>query len=272
MDMKKTLSWMLGWVLAAGAAGAQPGPDAQRIAVPIGTPGEPVVLEVSLLSGGVRVEGYDGNEVVVEATRKEPDREVEKVDGMYRIPNNTLGLTVEQHGNTVEVDGNWRSNVAAVSIQVPRRTSVKIDTVNDGGIEVTGVDGDHELASVNGGIEARGLSGSVVASTTNGDVTVELLRVAADTPMSFTTWNGDVEVSFPPSFGAQLVMKVGQGEIFSEFEVAVDPLGARMKREDGARGTRLELESEVRARLGGGGPEVRFETFNGDVRIRKSGS
>lgn len=271
MDRMKTISWMLGLALVVGAAGAQQEADPQRIAVPVGSPGEQVVLEVSLLSGAVRVEGYDGDQVVVEATRKEPNREVEKVDGMYRIPNNTLGLSVEQNGNTVEVGGNWRSNVAEVSIQVPRKTSVKIDTVNDGEIEIAGVDGDHELSSVNGEIEARAVGGSVVASTTNGDVTVELLRVTPDTPMSFTTWNGDVEVSFPPSFGAQLVMKVGQGEIFSEFEVAVDPLGARMKREDGARGTRLELESEVRARLGGGGPEVRFETFNGDVRIRKSG-
>lgn len=268
--MIKTIACTLGLALAAGAGGAQQGGDTQRVAVPLASPGEPAVLEVSLLSGAVTVEGYDGGEVVVEATRSGGEREVEKVDGMYRIPNDTLGLSVEQHGNTVEVDGSWRSKVAQVRIQVPRRTSVRIDTVNDSGIRVSGVDGAHELSSVNGGIEALDVGGSVVASTTNGDVTVELDRVTADTPMAFTTWNGDVEVAFPPDFGAQLIMKVGQGEIFSEFEVAVDPLGARMKREDGPRGTRLELESEVRATIGGGGPEVRFETFNGNVRITKS--
>ena len=267
--MTKTISWMLGLALAAGSASAQENGETQRITVPLGSPGEPAVLEVSLLSGSVRVEGYDGNEVVIEATRTGTDGKVEEVDGMYRIPNNTLGLSVEQRGNTVEVDGSWGSNVADVRIQVPRATSVRLDTINDGALSVSGVEGNHELSSVNGGIEALGMRGSVIASTTNGDVVVELLRVTPDTPMSFTTWNGDVEVSFPADFHATLLMKVGQGEIFSEFEVAVDPLGARMTREEGARGTRLELESEVRARIGVGGPEIRFETFNGGVRIKK---
>jgi hypothetical protein len=267
--MTKTTSWMLGLALVAGVASAQENGETQRIAVPLASPGEPAVLAVSLLSGGVRVEGYDGEEIVIEATRKDAGGEVEEVDGMYRIPNNTLGLSVEQRGNTVEVDGSWGSNVAAVRIQVPRATSVKLSTISDGVLSVSGVEGNHELSSVNGGIEALEMRGSVIASTTNGDVVVELLRVTPGTPMSFTTWNGDVEVSFPADFGAMLLMKVGQGEILSEFEVAVDPLGARMTREEGARGTRLELESEVRARIGAGGPEIRFETFNGDVRIKK---
>jgi hypothetical protein len=29
------------------------------------------------------------------------------------------------------------------------------------------------------------------------------------------------------------------------------------------------MERETRARIGGGGPEIQFKTFNGDITIRK---
>ena len=43
------------------------------------------------------------------------------------------------------------------------------------------------------------MRGSVIANTTNGDVVIELFEVHADTPMSFSSWNGDVQVTLPAS-------------------------------------------------------------------------
>ncbi len=252
----------------AAAALAQPAAP-ERIVVPLAEPGEPAFLGVSLMSGGITVEGYDGAEVVIEPAAESAPEEVRERDGMFRIPNTSLGLSVEQEGNRVSIDGEWGNRVARLTVRVPRRTSVHAGTINAGEVLVRGVTGDHELENVNGGITVEDVSGSVVASTTNGQIAVSFVQPARDKPMSFSSFNGDVEVTFPADFGAALRIKVAQGEILSDFEVTLDPQPTTLTRKEGSRGTRFELENEVRGVFGGGGPEIRFETFNGDVRIRK---
>jgi hypothetical protein len=255
-------------IVCTEAASAQAN---QEIAVPLTDPSRPVTLEVSAVSAGsLAIIGYDGDAVLIapveESQRFEPaDRRA--TGGLRRIPNTSMGLSVEERDNAVTVQMNSREEGAGLRVSVPRRTSVKLTAVNAGNVTVVGVSGEHEISSTNGSITATDLSGSAIVNTTNGDITVSLLELIPDTAMSFTTFNGDVDVSLPANLEANLHMTTNRGDIFTDFEVEMQPQTATVERSDDGSRFRVELEREVRATVGGGGPEMRFKTFHGDIVI-----
>jgi hypothetical protein len=262
------LAAALGAVLAA-AAFAQ---ETRQVVVPLSDPNGPVTLHADLLNGSISVTGYEGTEVLIETTIDAEEDEGEEHAGLRRIPNTSVGLTVEERANTVSIESDWSARSTHLIIKVPRRTSVHLATVNDGDLEVTGVTGDHELENVNGAITATDVSGSVVANTTNGDVRVRFRSLTADKPMSFSTWNGDVDLTLPADARAHLLMNSGQGDIYTDFDVALSPQDVKMSREEGQRGFRVRLEKEVGGSINGGGAEFRFKTYNGDIYVRKGGA
>lgn len=100
---------------------------------------------------------------------------------------------------------------------------------------------------------------------------VELLEVDADTPMSFSTFNGDVEVTLPAAVQASLFMQSGQGDVYTDFDVQLQPTQAKVTREqEGGGSYRVRMEKAVEGSIGGGGPELRFKTFNGDIILRQT--
>jgi hypothetical protein len=255
--------------LQPGTLGQDSG--AQQLAVPLSDPSRPVQLSVSVFSGAIRVTAYEGNEVIVLAKPHDVDDSREPVDGMRRIPNTSLGLTIEEQNNEVNVGGDWTNRAMDLEIQVPARTSAQLTTINGGDIIVRGLTGEVELANTNGGIEATDIRGSVVANTTNGDVRVSFVEIDTDKAMSFTTLNGDVDTTFPPGLRAELRIDAGRGEILTDFDFEVKPSAPVVDRGERGGGYRVELSSEVQATVGGGGPVFHFKTFNGNVYVRKAG-
>ena len=256
--------------LMCGALAAQP----QNFVVPLSNPGQPAVLEASVMMGSITVVGYEGAEVQVEVTFEEEhddESDGEEREGLTRIPSYSAGVTVEEKGNKVEIGTDWSKEEVALSIKVPYQTSLRLSAVNGDFIEVEGVQGTHELSHTNGEITARNMRGSVVANTTNGEVVVELLEVDADTPMSFSTFNGDVEVILPAAVQASLFMQSGQGDVYTDFDLQLQPTQAKVTREqEGGGSYRVRMEKAVEGSIGGGGPELRFKTFHGDIILRKT--
>jgi len=271
-------SLVLALLLASAVLGAAAPParadDGQRLVIPLSDPARPVTLSVSVLMGSISVTGYDGKEVIVVARDEDGDQESDEdrdatVDGMKRIPNTSIGVTAEERNNQVEVGLDWTDREVTLEIQVPRKTSVRANAVNGGDVVVTGVEGEHEIQNVNGNIRVSDVAGSVVAGTTNGDLSVGFTRIAPDKNMSFSSFNGDVDVTFPASLKADLRINSGRGDVLTDFDVSTSPQSTVVDRSDDAGRYRVRLEREVRATVGGGGPEMQFKTFNGDIYIRK---
>ena len=87
--------------------------------------------------------------------------------------------------------------------------------------------------------------------------------------MSFSTFNGDVDVSFPSNLSATLHINSGRGELLTDFDVQVQEQPAVVERGGENGRYQVRLERETRAVVGRGGPDIYFKTFNGDVTIRK---
>jgi len=257
--------------LAAPAAPRAAADGSQKISVPLTDPGRPATLKVSTVSGSITVEGYAGREVSIETSARgeEPEGKPRRgAEGMRRIPNRGSGLSVDEEANVVRVEASTPSEGGNLHIQVPYRTSLHLSAVNGGEIRVSGVEGEIELSHVNGSIAARDVAGSVVAHTTNGNVKVVLRQVVPDKAMAFSTLNGDVDVTFPADLRANVHVRSDRGEIHSDFEIAArGHASARENRKEGKRHD--EVSQEMRGAIGGGGPEILFKTFNGDVFIRR---
>lgn len=278
MAMKRgSLNWLAALVLPGlvAAANAQvPGVD--RVTVPFSDPSRPGTVKVNLLSGGIAIKGYAGKEVLVEAKTRDENKLVERradVAGMKRIPNLSSGLTVEEEENVISVNTGMLDRPVDITLQVPNRTTLKLKTVNGGDITVDQVQGEIEVNNINGAVTLNQVSGSVIAHAFNGAVKVTLASIDPGKSMSFTSFNGDIDVSFPPGVKANVVMKTDQGEIYSDFEVQLD-LSAAKPAIEGTQGKggkyKIKIDRAMRGSIGGGGPEMQFKTFNGNIYIRKS--
>jgi len=128
-----------------------------------------------------------------------------------------------------------------------------------------------ELDNTNGDIEAQNISGVVVANTTNGKVVVTFNKITPDKPMSFVSFNGNVDVTFPSAIKADVKMKSEQGEIYSDFEIKLEERSRIIQEDTRSRGGkyRVKVESTIFGTVNGGGPEYHFSTYNGDIYIRK---
>ncbi|MGB6867250.1 MAG: hypothetical protein WBE11_16325, partial [Candidatus Aminicenantaceae bacterium] len=111
-----------------------------------------------------------------------------------------------------------------------------------------------------------------VAHTYNGEVTVSFKQITPDKPMSFSTWNGDVDVTFPAMVKADVRMKSEMGDVYSDFDIQLKQAPQKAvedERKEGG-GYKISFEKAVYGSINGGGPEFQFKTYHGDIFIRKA--
>jgi len=258
-------------ILSGTWAYAQATPD--RVAYKLEDPSRPASVRAHLLNGSITVKGSDGNEVIVEARPRGQER-AETEGGLRRIPQTSSGLAVDADNNDVNVRVDAINRTIDLTITVPRRTSLSLHTVNDGNITVSDVDGEFDINNVNGAVTLNHIAGSAVAHALNGRVLATFTRVNPQKSMAFSSLNGDIDVTFPPDIKANLSLRSDQGEIYSDFEIQMQAAAPQQTVED-ERGRgghyRVKIDKTLRATLNGGGPEIQFKNFNGNIYIRKAG-
>lgn len=246
-----------------------------KVSVPLTDPSRPVMLRAHLVSGSIVVKGADVKEVVVEArARGDEAHSGGRAEGMKRIPMTSTGLNIEAENNNVRVSTDSYQRTVDLTITVPIHTSVSLHTVNDGNILVSGIDGDLDVDDVNGEVDLKNIGGSVVAHALNGHVVATLNRVDPQKPMAFSSLNGDIDVTFPGDLKANVSLRTDNGDVYSDFDVKVQPTAPQQTVEDnrGKGGKyKVKIDKNVRGTINGGGQEIQFKNFNGNIYIRKAG-
>ena len=110
----------------------------------------------------------------------------------------------------------------------------------------------------------------MVASTTNGDVKV--CAVAGRRRQGDGLQLVQRRHRRHPAGGGQgqrAGWRSDQGDIYSDFDVALDKTPPQVKEERSGGRYRIEIQQELRGTIGGGGPEMHFKTFNGSIYLRK---
>ena len=282
-----TLMPMAAWGQASPAPQASSG---NRITVPLTTPAKPATLQVSLIAGSIVVTGYEGKEVLIESRSRaeddessqsanDADRERDAKDsdpedrarGLRRVPNLSSGLTVEEEDNVVSVNGPFQGRSVDLDIKVPVACVLQLHTVNDGDIIIRNVKGEIEADNTNGRVTLIRVTGPVVAHALNGDVVASFAAPVGDRPSSFSSMNGDIDVTLPGDVKAAVRVRADNGEIFTDFDLKLESRNEPATDRGGNHGKKVfGFETGMYGTLNGGGPTLRFQTFNGNVYIRKA--
>jgi len=282
MNMLKRI--VVGMVLVALAT-AQPQPAAegrQQITMPFRDPSMPRKLVVEGGTGSLTIRGYQGQDAIIEYTGREipgtngrgRSGRKEPPPGMHRI-GESRGLDITEENNTVRVNSQtiFGGTARDMVIQVPAQTSVNVKTMFGGSMTIENISGDIEAENFNGQVTINNASGSVVAHSMNGKILVSLDRVAADKSMSFSTFNGDVDVTLPADTKARFKMRTDFGDIFTDFDVKMEanaaPVVEEQKDKNGKSRRRVRVDGTQTGTINGGGPEMQFTTFNGRILIHK---
>jgi hypothetical protein len=192
-------------------------------------------------------------------------------EGMKLITAAMTGLTVEEDNNVVTVETESWKHAIDLTIQVPLSSSLELGATNDGSVTVENVSGEIEINNTNGAIVIKNASGTVVAHTVSGDIEVVLNRISPDKPMSFSNMNGDIDVTLPADVKANVKIKSQMGNIYSDFDVSLK--STPQKAEESGMSEkgkyRVNFDKGIYGTINGGGTELSFNSFNGEIFIRK---
>ena len=227
--------------------------------------------------GAITLEGYGGSEVRMLAYKTIKAKDQSRLEWARK----EVTLDVTEEGNIIDlyVDGpfrcrdeegnhiNWRNPGYYVQydfeIKVPQKVNLYLRTVNKGDILVSNVDGEFDIKNVNGKIDLKNVAGAGDAHTVNGWVKVNFTRNPGS-DCSFHTINGDLEIFFPKTPSAEFRLKTFNGDAYSDFPVEYLPFNpGKGERKEG----KYVFKSSrfVGVKSGQGGPEIKLDTFNGDI-------
>jgi hypothetical protein len=140
-------------------------------------------------------------------------------------------------------------------VTLPAGTALRLNTIS-GDLDLSGLRGAVTAKTVSGDILLSGLTGAVTVRSISGDVKINNL---SGNTVEATTVSGDVDLSWPPTKGAELSLKTITGEVYADSAVSF---------------TNLKAKSYVGYQLHGSygptnGPLVKLESVSGDVFFRK---
>jgi hypothetical protein len=242
------------------------------------------ILDVDNVDGTLDVTGDGGNTIRVEGekimraadadgldrARREVTVDINEKGGIAQLyvngPFRDSGHSSENHGFHIHSHDHEYEVSYNFTIHVPRATELRLRDSN-GEIKTAETSGKFDIRGVNGGLTMTGAAGSGTAATVNGRMSVAF-RESPKAPSEFRSVNGAIDAAFPAALSADLLFKTLNGQVYTDFDAkALAQSAGSGERRNGKFVYASNRSSGVR--IGSGGPELNFETVNGDIRIRK---
>ena len=235
-------------------------------------------LEVDNIWGSIEVVGDGSDKVrltVKKSTRAESKEKLEQARKEV-----TLDITEQQGLLRFYVNGPFRCHCddgcgrrefegyivkMDFELHVPLEIDVKVKTVNEGRVHVSDINGKFIVRNVNGDLAMDNIAGSGTARTVNGPVKVSFRQNPKENS-DFQTVNGNVELRFAQGLAADFRFKTFNGSIYSDFPVTALPVRPIKEEHQGAKSV-FRADRYTGVRVNSGGPEIKIENLNGDIRI-----
>jgi DUF4097 and DUF4098 domain-containing protein YvlB len=221
--------------------------------------GDGATLDLSQLSGDIRVTGGGGSEIKIEATKRVRHRDPEEAKRLLAA----LRIEVNNFNGRVEVRtiyprrGSFGNNISAsvdYVIAVPAAATVAVKSIS-GDVSVTSVTGEVRAETVSGDVNVSGTPNVAVAKTISGDVTAQ--NIGSDTTLVLSTISGAV-------IGSGLkVRALEAGSVSGNVRL----VGSTVERLD-AKSVSGNIEFDAPLTKGG---RYAFTSHSGNVRITMSG-
>lgn len=235
-------------------------------------------LEVDNVWGYIEVVGTNSDQVQLTVSKSIRAESKDKLEQARKEV--TLDITEQAGSLKLYVNGPFRCNCndgcghrefegyivkMDFQLRVPRDIDITVKTVNEGRVSVRNINGTFLVRNVNGDIEMNNISGSGTAHTVNGPVKVSFRQNPRENS-DFKTINGAVELRFAQGLAADFRFKTFNGGIYSDFPVTALPVRAVQEERRGAKFV-FRADRYTGVRVNSGGPEIKVENLNGDIRI-----
>ena len=252
----------------------------------VNTKNTSAVLAVYNMFGSVKVEGYDGDQVVLEIDQKitaKSQDELEKGKAEFKFQTEQLHDSIVVYISAPydsRPKQNWAGNELNKRIQykyyldlvvkVPRAMHLRVSTIAEGNVEITDVYGNLFVSNVNGSVNIKNAKGITKASTVNGKLNISYGTNPPDAS-DYRTVNGDITVYYKTSLDAELFFKSMNGSYYTDFD-NIEPISKSLVKNNEAKENKAvyRIERKSGIKIGNGGRQFHFETLNGNVYIKKS--
>jgi DUF4097 and DUF4098 domain-containing protein YvlB len=237
--------------------------------------GDGAGLDLSHLSGDIRVTAGSASEIKIDATKRVRHRDPEEAKRLLQA----LRVDINNFNGRVEVRtiyprrGQFGNNISAsvdYVIAVPPSATVALKSIS-GNISVTNVKGEVRVETVSGDVDVTGTPNVAIAKTISGDVTAR--DVSTQTSLLLSTVSGTVIATGVKARSLEAGSVSGDVRLVgSEIErVDAKSLSGNIEFDAPlAKGGRYEFVSHsgnVRIVVSGGtGFELDADTFSGNVR------
>lgn len=228
---------------------------------------------------GVEIESYNGREVIVtadgdidrynECGEKKNDYRSEGlrlISGGNQIDNTGLGLSVKREGDTLLVQqvGNVFDCVDAV-IKIPKSVNIKYNNsqITACDLIIKGIEREIEISKNYEDVELIDVTGPMTVKVVYGDIVGSFEKLSQHGSISLVSIYGDVEVDLKKNSKAELFLKTGYGDIYSNFDIEMKPNMNVSSSQNQLFG------STIRGTINKGGVEFIAKATYGDVVIRK---
>jgi hypothetical protein len=240
-------------------------------------------LWVKNRNGGIRVTGWDRDEVALAAQirdsekrrvelvlqRKGPDLDIEAV---FQQPSWSFGIYISPRCEmTLQVPhkllGYFRTTNGTVAVE-NLEGYARCEATN-GGILVSQIRGEVQVETTNGAIEARGLAARIKGSTTNGRIILEDIEGG----IRLETTNGSIHARNLDGWGEGIHLESTNGSIEVELGRATGDLVAENSngsldiKVPGAQIIEL-TKHDAHVKVPGRTQPIHLETTNGSIRVK----
>ena len=243
--------------------------QSEQITVPLADNNTQGLLIINHYKGSIEVTGYEGSIVIINARLRYNEDSGTK-DGMRRINANLIQLAAVEKNRKVTVSSNSLFRTIDLDIQIPHNFSVKLQKYDYGKISLHDLNGEMDISNINGDIILTGIIGSAVLNTVDGDILVKIKEAAENTPMVFSSIEGNINLTLPNDINSNIKMKSDQGDIFSDFDIELKKREKISEKSENDGQYKIMLEDWTYGKINNGGPEFLIKTFCGNIYLRKT--
>lgn len=244
------------------------------------------VLVITNIFGPVAVEAHDGEAILLEVKREIFAKDSERL----ALGKEELELEVLKEKNRIVLrpkspyieyqDDGFKFSCCndrgeppyghklSFKVKVPKRASLNISTINDGDVNIKNTAGDYLKANnINGAIALVNVQGKTKVHSINGNVDISYAK-NPEGPSEYYALNGDINVTYKKTLSAAISFKSFNGELFTDFDIEKQYLDTKKTTKNNGV-AKFKYESTPVVQIGNGGTDFSFETFNGNVFIKK---
>jgi hypothetical protein len=211
-------------------------------------------ITVSGKNGGIEVIGEDRQNTALEARVVVQESSTERAESLLKEIKILTDGSIRAEGPSSSgsffgLFGNsWYVNFR---LHVPRHLAAQLHSEN-GGIDISNIEGEIHADTTNGGLSLHDLGGKVHATTVNGGLDIALNGTQWRGEGLFAkSTNGGVTVKAPDHYSAHLVASTVNGGITIGFPIVIQG----------------SIRNHIDTQIGQGGPTIQVETTNGGISI-----